>query len=320
MKPRVVITVGDPAGIGPEIVAAAVRDPKVLACCDPVVVGDPVAFALHRRPLPKVEMLPVPGLTKQLPLGQPSKEAGQSALESLRLAVGLIQGRQAQALVTAPVSKESLHWAKAASPKLWRAGFPGHTEWLAHQCKVSSVAMLMVAGRLRAVLLTRHVPLSAVHRHLTSKVVEEAATLASAFLKGVLKISHPRIVACGLNPHAGDGGLIGKEEETVLRPALRALRKRGILILGLQAADSVFRDMAQGRYDLALAAYHDQGMIPLKLYAPDQLVNITLGLPFVRTSPGHGTAYDIAGKGRANPNPLKEAIRLAAEYSQCVPR
>jgi len=307
-KPRIVITLGDPAGIGPEIVSAALRDPKVLACCQPIVVGDPVAFARHRQPLPKVEMLPVPGLRKDFPLGQPTKEAGESALESLRLAVGLMKGRQAQALVTAPVSKESLHLANA--------GFPGHTELLAHLCKVSPVAMLMVAGRMRAVLLTRHVPLAKVHQRLTPKSIEEAAALARVFAKDVLGISRPRIVVCGLNPHAGDGGLIGKEEKTVMEPALRTLRRQGILLSGPRPADSVFRDMAQGRYDLALAAYHDQGMIPLKLYAPDQLVNVTLGLPFVRTSPGHGTAYDIAGKGRANPNPLKEAIRLAAEYSK----
>jgi len=307
MKPRIVITLGDPAGIGPEIVSKALRDPKILACCVPMVVGDPVAFARQRLDLPKVEMLAVPGLKLDFALGRPSKEAGQSAIESLRVAVGLLQGRQAQAIVTAPVGKESLHLAGA--------GAPGHTEWLARQCKVSSVAMLIVAGKLRALLLTRHIPLAKVSRHLSSRVIQEGAILAHAFMKQILKKSRPKLVACGLNPHAGDGGLLGQEEEKTIRPALAALAKRGIPIDGPAAADSVFRDMAQGKYDLALTAYHDQGMIPLKLYAPDRLVNITLGLPFVRTSPGHGTAYDIAGKGQANPNPLKEAIRLAVEYS-----
>jgi len=311
MKPRIVVTAGDPAGIGPEIVAAAMKDPKVLACCDPIVIGDPVAFARHLRPLPKVEMVPVPGLKKDFPLGQPSPEAGRSALESLRLAVGLIGSRQAQAMVTAPVSKESLHLAAA--------GVPGHTEWLAQETRTASVAMLMVAGQMRALLLTRHVPISQVSRRLTSRVIQEAAVLAHAFIKNSLGKSRPRIAACGLNPHAGDGGLLGMEEKKVYEPALSALRKRGILIIGPRPADTVFREMAEKRYDLALAAYHDQGMIPLKLHAPRQLVNITLGLPFVRTSPGHGTAYDIAGKGEADAAPLIEAIRLAAEYS-CASR
>jgi 4-hydroxythreonine-4-phosphate dehydrogenase len=254
-------------------------------------------------------MLPAPGLNKKtFQLGRPSKEAGQSAIEALRLGVGLVQGRQAQALVTAPISKESLHLAKA--------GVPGHTEWLAHQCKAPSVAMLMVAGKLRAILLTRHVRLRDVSRTLTSKTVEEAAILGSAFVKNVLKKPRPRLALCGLNPHAGDGGLLGKEEQRVMEPAVRALGRRGILIIGPRPADCVFREMAEGRYDLALAAYHDQGMIPLKLYAPDRLVNVTLGLPFIRTSPGHGTAYDIVGKGAADPRSLKEAIRLAAEYCQ----
>ena len=327
MKPRIVITVGDPAGIGPEIVAAAVRDPELLARCEPIVVGDPVAFALHKRPLPKVEMVQAPGLRKDLPLGRPSLEAGRSALEALQVAVGLIQARQAQALVTAPVSKESLHLA--------RAGVPGHTEWLARECRARAAAMLMVAGRMRALLMTRHVPLRRVAKELKPETVIQCARLGYEFCRkyltprphplpsargeGVRVRGAPRLVICGLNPHAGDHGLIGNEEQTVFKPALRALRRRGILIHGPFPADTVFRDMARGRYDLALAAYHDQGMIPLKLYAADKLVNITLGLPFVRTSPGHGTAYDIAGKGAADARPMKEAIRLAAEYS-CAPR
>jgi 4-hydroxythreonine-4-phosphate dehydrogenase len=312
MKPRLVVTVGDPAGIGPEIVAAAVQDPRVLACCDPVVLGDPVAFHRQHVRLPRCEMLPVPGLRDDYPIGRPTKEAGRSALESLRLAVGLIAGGQAQALVTAPVSKEALHLAGAKAP--------GHTEWLARQSGAKRVAMLMVAGPLRALLMTRHVPLAEVSRTLTRRVVDDSAELADDFVKHVLLKSRPQIVACGVNPHASDNGLIGKEEQRVLAPALRALERRGILIKGPRPADSVFREMALGRYDLALAAYHDQGMIPLKLFAPDQLVNITLGLPYVRTSPGHGTAYDIAGQGMANAKPMKEALILAAKYSACIAR
>jgi 4-hydroxythreonine-4-phosphate dehydrogenase len=307
MKPRIVITVGDPAGIGPEIVAAAVRDPQILTICEPVVVGDPVAFQLQKIPLPKVQMVAAPGLSKKMKLGVPSAEAGKSAVECLQVGVGLIAARQAQALVTAPISKESLHLAGT--------GVPGHTEWLAREAKATSVGMLMVAGKLRALLMTRHVPLGKVARTLTRKAMEESAVLAHAYAKQILKKKHPRIVACGLNPHAGDRGLLGNEEKQVFEPAIRNLSKRGILIIGPRPADTVFKEMAQDQYDLALAAYHDQGMIPLKLYAADKLVNVTLGLPFIRTSPGHGTAYDIAGKGVANANPIKEAIRLAVKYS-----
>jgi 4-hydroxythreonine-4-phosphate dehydrogenase len=272
------------------------------------VVADPIAFALHRLPLPKVEMLSVPGLKKKLPLGKPSKEAGQSALDSLRQGVGLMLGRQAQALVTAPVSKESFHLANLP--------FPGHTEWLAHEAKSDSVAMLMVAGPLRALLMTRHISLAEVSRQLTAEVIKASGVLAHDFIKRILMKAKPRLVACGLNPHAGDGGLIGSEEKTTIAPALRALKRQGVAILGPRPSDSVFRDMAKGRYDLALAAYHDQGMIPLKLFAPDKIVNVTLGLPFIRTSPGHGVAYDIAGKHRADARPMIEAIRLAASFSE----
>jgi 4-hydroxy-L-threonine phosphate dehydrogenase PdxA len=174
--------------------------------------------------------------------------------------------------------------------------------------------MLMVAGAMRAILMTRHVPLHLVSQHLKPAVFEQSAALGYEFIKKNLGKTSPRIVACGLNPHAGDGGLIGSEEVDLFRPALRRLRQRGVRILGPVPADTAFRDMAAGHYDLALAAYHDQGMIALKVAAPDQLVNITLGLPYVRTSPGHGTAYDIAGKNKANPKPMIEAIFLAARY------
>src|SRR5262249_50835080 len=152
------------------------------------------------------------------------------------------------------------------------------------------------------------VPIAQVSKKLTSKVIRDGAGLAYEFVKKQLGKSKPRLAICGLNPHAGDGGLIGKEEARVFAPAPKALERRGILIDGPEAADSVFRDMAKGKYDLVFAAYHDQGMIPLKLHSQDRMVNITLGLPFVRTSPAHGTAFDIAGKGAANAHSIIEAI------------
>ncbi len=253
--------------------------------------------------------------------GRPSREGGLIAIRDLRFGLEWVRTRQAEALVTAPVSKESFDKANF--------GFPGHTEWLAKVCGAPTVAMLMVAGGLRALLMTRHVPLAKVSDCLTPKVVRESARLAYDFVKryvaplpapspsrgeGGVGVRKPRLVLCGLNPHAGDHGLIGKEEQTIFLPTLRSLYKEGIPVAGPCPADSVFSQMAHDRYDLALAAYHDQGMIPLKLYAPERLVNITLGLPFIRTSPGHGTAYDIAGKSKADPRPMVEAILLAARY------
>jgi 4-hydroxythreonine-4-phosphate dehydrogenase len=238
-------------------------------------------------------------------MGRPSREAGLCAIEALRRGLLLVETNQADALVTAPVSKESFRMADH--------GFPGHTEWLAARCQAPQAAMLMVAGPLRAILLTRHVPLVQVAKHLSRSLVQQSVQLGYDFVKKYVA-SRPKLVLCGLNPHAGDHGIIGKEEQRIYLPAIRSLRKKGISISGPVPADTAFLHMAQGRYDLALAAYHDQGMIPLKLFAPEKVVNITLGLPFIRTSPGHGTAYDIAGKGKADARPMIEAILLAASF------
>jgi 4-hydroxythreonine-4-phosphate dehydrogenase len=307
VKPRVAITLGDPSGIGPEIVAQAVRHPRVLRACEPLLVGEPLAFALHHQTLPTVEILSIPGIHKKLALGKPSPEGGRSAIESLHLALGLLKTRQAHALVTAPVSKESFHLADL--------GFPGHTEWLAQQTKASEVAMLMISGPMRALLMTRHVPLSRVSRTLKAKDVQMAGRLGFEFLRRYVGAKRPRIVLCGINPHAGDGGVIGKEEGRIYPPALRHLHRQGIAVQGPVAADAAFHDMSKGKYDLALAAYHDQGMIALKVFGAERLVNLTLGLPYIRTSPGHGTAYDIAGQRKADPRPMVEAILLAARYA-----
>jgi 4-hydroxythreonine-4-phosphate dehydrogenase len=274
---------------------------------------------------------------RQVRMGAASREAGRRAIDALEQGLILARAGDVQALVTAPVSKESF--------RLAAYGFPGHTEWLAERCGVKDVAMLMVAGPLRAILMTRHVPLKDVSSHLTSKLVKKSAELGYQFVKNYIlphpnplpmgegdrrSFSHrekavaaatrmrrkPRLAICGVNPHAGDHGIIGHEEQTVYAPALRALRQKGIMIAGPLPSDTVFPKMARGQYDLALAAYHDQGMIPLKLYASERMVNVTLGLPFIRTSPAHGTAYDIAGKRKADPRPMIEAIVLAATYSR----
>jgi len=285
VKPRVAITLGDPAGIGPEIAVAAARARRVLSVCEPLLVG-------HRLP--------------RIPLGRPSKAAGLAAIAALQEGVALIQAGQAQALVTAPVSKESFALADY--------GFPGHTEWLAQQSGIKEYGMLMVADHLRALLVTRHIPLSQVPEKLNRDSIAVAARLGFNFVRDLLKKKNPRLVLCGLNPHAGDHGLLGTEEDRLLRPVLKTLKRQGLAITGPIAADAAFRDMARGAYDMALACYHDQGMIPLKVFASERMVNITLGLPYIRTSPAHGTAYDIAGKKKAKTGPMIEAILLAAKY------
>ncbi len=305
MKPRIAITLGDPAGIGPEIVSKALRDPRIRRACYSIVLGE----------------------AGRVPMGRPSRSAGLGAIEALRRGLFLVSTGQAEALVTAPVSKESFQLADH--------GFPGHTEWLADRCHAPHAAMLMAAGPMRSLLMTRHLPLAQVSKHLTHETIQQSAKLGYDFVKRHIlpyptlslrerapkgRVRLPRIVLCGLNPHAGDHGLIGKEEERTFLPALRALRKSGIPISGPEPADAAFLHMAQVRFDLALAAYHDQGMIPLKLFAPEKIVNITVGLPFIRTSPGHGTAYDIAGKGKADARPMVEAILLAARYSRAGER
>jgi len=286
MKPTIAITLGDPAGIGPEIVAKALNDPRVRRMCNPIILGD----------------------ARHVPMGKPSREGGLAALEALRQGLDRVRSGQAVALATAPVSKEAFQLAGH--------DLPGHTEWLARESGVQDPAMLMVSKCMRAILLTRHIPLREVPRSLRAELIVRAAELGDRFLRTYERVRRPRLVACGVNPHAGDRGILGTEELSIYKPAIALLKKRGIRLAGPVSSDAAFVHMAQGRYDLALAAYHDQGMIPLKLYAPECLVNVTLGLPFIRTSPGHGTAYDIAGKGIADARPMVEAILLAARYSR----
>jgi len=288
VKPRLIVTAGDPAGIGPEVASKALADPRVLAACDAHFVGS--IFPAHK-------------------LGKPSLEGATAAVQALLQGIGYINAKKADGMVTSPVSKESFALAKFP--------YPGHTEWFAAQYAVKKIAMMMVAGSLRTILLTRHVSLQRVSATLTAQEIFDAAELGHAFLKQYVPKAKP-IVLCGLNPHAGDQGILGDEEINLMAPAVAALVKKGIPIVGPIAADAAFRELVKGRYSLALAAYHDQGMIPLKVLAPEKMVNVTLGLPFVRTSPAHGTAFDIAGKDIADPTPMVEAILLAA--TMCAKR
>lgn len=304
--PRIAITLGDPAGIGPEVVRAALADPRVRAKCRPIIVGDKRLCAPRAGVYSFVDV-PMQGYRSLRP-GSVSRAAGEAAYRWVRAACELVVAGGADALVTAPLSKEALH----------RAGhhYDGHTELLADLTGSRHVAMLMAAGAIRSVMITRHVPLSTVSAQLTSKNIADTVRLSCDFLRRRAGLKKPRVVVCGVNPHAGEGGILGREESRIIAPAVKALVRAGRRVTGPIAADAAWRKTQEGAYDLIVTMYHDQTMIPLKVIAPHSIVNITAGLPFVRTSPGHGTAFDIAGKGRADPRSMIEAILTAARL-QC---
>lgn len=284
--PRVALTAGDPAGVGPELVEKAARDPRVLAVCEPVVYGppDPARF--------------VPGVV--------SAEAGRAAYDALVRAVDDARAGRVDAVATAPVSKEA--WALAGLP--WR----GHTDLLAHLTGAPLVAMMFYAPELRVVLATVHVALAEVPRLLTFDRLVEIVRLTATELPR-FGYPAPRLALAGLNPHAGEHGVIGREDDETLRPAVDACRAEGIRIDGPFPADTLFVRAVRGEFDAVVACYHDQGLVPMKLVAFGRSVNVTIGLPIVRTSVDHGTAFDIAGRGVADPGSLIEAVRLAARLA-----
>lgn len=291
--PRIGITAGDPAGIGPEIAKKASADPRVLEVCTPVIYGpvsddDLAAFARGRM----------------------SAEAGRAAYDAIVQAVQDARKGTIAAVATAPINKEAL---KAAG-----LPWPGHTELLAHLTGARRVAMMFYTETLRVVLATVHIPLRDVPAALTRARLEETIELAAAELPR-FGIATPRLALAGLNPHAGEHGLMGAEEEEALAPAVSACRSRGIEIEGPHPADTVFVRAARGDFDAVIACYHDQGLIPVKLLAFGRAVNVTLGLPIIRTSVDHGTAFDIAGRGVADPSSLVEAVRLAARLAAWRP-
>lgn len=239
----------------------------------------------------------------RFPTGQVSADAGRAAYEAIVAAVGDAQSGRIAAVATAPINKAA--FAAAGVP--WR----GHTELIAHLTGARRVAMMFYAEELRVVLATIHVPLAKVPQLVTRELLEEVIALTAAALPR-FGVASPRLALAGLNPHAGEHGLIGAEDDAVLAPAVEASRARGIVIDGPLAADTVFVRAVRGEFDAVIACYHDQGLIPVKLVAFGRAVNVTLGLPIIRTSVDHGTAFDIAGRGVADPSSLVHAVRLAA--------
>ena len=284
--PVVAITVGDPAGIGPEIAEKAASSDRVRAVCDPVLYG--------------------PADSRAFPSGRPSAGTGRAAYDAIvRAAEDARIGRVA-ALATGPISKHAL--ALAGLP--WR----GHTDLLAHLTGAPAVAMMFYSQPIRVVLATVHVALADVPRVLTREALESVIRLAARELPR-FGFPAPRLAVAGLNPHAGEHGVIGREDEAVLAPAVAACRAAGIDAQGPFPADTVFLRAARGEFDAVVACYHDQGLIPVKLLAFGKAVNVTLGLPIIRTSVDHGTAFDIAGQGIADPGSMIEAVLLAARLA-----
>jgi 4-phospho-D-threonate 3-dehydrogenase / 4-phospho-D-erythronate 3-dehydrogenase len=287
--PRIALTVGDPAGIGPEIVERALRLSAVREACEPVVYGPPSS--------------------DRFASGVLSAEAGRAAYDAVVRAVDDAMHGRVDAVATAPINKEA--WALAGLP--WR----GHTDLLAHLTGARRVAMMFYSRPLRVVLATVHVPLGDVPKLVTRDGLVDLVRLVASELPR-FGFPDPHLGLAGLNPHAGEHGVIGHEDDDVLAPAVAACRAEGIRIEGPLPADTLFVRAVRGEFDAVVACYHDQGLVPVKMVAFGQAVNVTLGIPIIRTSVDHGTAFDIAGKGKADPGSLVEAILLAARLASHV--
>jgi 4-hydroxythreonine-4-phosphate dehydrogenase len=285
-KPRIAITTGDPAGIGPEIARKAAEDARVRSACDPILYGPPDRTTFE------------PGVL--------SAEAGHAAYDAICRAVKDALSETVDGIATAPINK----LAFAHAGLRWK----GHTDLLGHLTGTERLAMMFWSEPLKVVLASVHVPLREVPATITRPLLDGVIELANRELPA-FGIATPRLALAGLNPHAGENGLIGDEEDRVFRPAVEAARARGIIIDGPFPGDTVFVRAVRGEFDAVIAGYHDQGLIPVKLLAFGRAVNVTLGLPIVRTSVDHGTAFDIAGQGVADPSSMIEATLLAARLA-----
>ena len=306
-KIKVGLSIGDPAGIGPAITLKAVNQLKRLA--DFVVIGD--RYVLNqvpgfRLPVSGFRLIDLDNVShKNFAFGKIKAEHGRASIEYLDQALELLDNGEIDCLVTAPISKEAINLAGF--------NYAGHSEYFLKQTGVAEVVMMLLNDKLRFSLVTRHIPLKEASADLNKTKLYKHILLTYKSLREVFGIKKPRLVVCGLNPHASDNGLIGNEENTIIKPALKKIkRSMNADIAGPLSSDVAILRAYRGEYDCVVAMYHDQALIPLKLTGPASGVNLTLGLPFIRTSPLHGTAFDIAGKPRlADPSSLIAAIKLA---------
>src|SRR5690349_22117604 len=322
--PLLGITMGDPAGIGPEVIAKALAGPKLRRVCFPLVIGSRSVMeqtitklklklevrsveghetALQRR----TQIILLDPLEKPLgpyKLGVAASETGAASVAFIRKAVHLAQTGCIDGMVTSPINKEAINMAGCH--------YPGHTELLADLTKAHESGMMIIGGPLKIMFVTTHVAIKDLSSLLTQAKIEKGIRLAHMAMTTLFGVKKPRIGVAALNPHAGEQGLFGDEEGRVIAPAARAAQAQGILASDPMPADTLFGKAARGDYDAIVALYHDQGLIPLKMVAFGSCVNLTVGLPIIRTSVDHGTAFDIVGKGVADPGSLVEAVKLAA--------
>ncbi|MCW5674359.1 MAG: 4-hydroxythreonine-4-phosphate dehydrogenase PdxA [Xanthobacteraceae bacterium] len=319
------LTLGEPAGIGPDLAIQLWSERKARKLPPFFLVADP-AFIAGRANALKLDipigicepeetakrfddalLLIDPGAVATAAPGKPDASSANAARASIDLAVRLVQRKRAAAVVTNPIAKHVMQAGGFA--------FPGHTEYLAHLSNAPRPVMLIWSEELAVIPITIHMPLRDVPEALSTGLIVESARIAARDYREKFDVKNPRLAVCGLNPHAGEEGTIGREDIEIIAPAIRALRDEGIEASGPHPADSLFHEHARKYYDVALGMYHDQVLAPVKALAFDRAVNVTLGLPFVRTSPDHGTAFDLAGSGTANPSSLEAALKLAARLS-----
>ena len=321
---------GDAAGIGPEITLKALQKKSITSRCYPLIIGDAshLNFLLKKFFLPGninilskikdfgfspnlINILDLPNLSeRKIKFGVGDPFSGKAAFEYITKGIELASQKKIDALVTAPINKQTLHQAGIH--------FPGHTEILAHLTRTKRFAMMLVGGNLKVVLVTRHLPLKKVPEEINKEKLASVIDLTQQAGK-YFNLSRPQIGVCALNPHAGEGGIMGEEESKIISPAIKQAQEKGIKVSGPYPSDTLFYKALKGKFDFIIAMYHDQGLIPLKTLFFEQGVNITLGLPFIRTSPDHGTAYDIAGKGVANSKSIEEALKLAIKMTKTNP-
>ncbi len=322
VRPLIAITMGDPAGIGPELIHFALSDPSVYEICKPFVVGD-AKILEHVKQVTKsklkiniiknpsdgifndgtIDLINIEGSDIVSP-GKPTKASGKAMIDYIEHSIDLTKKGLSSAIVTCPINKAAMQLAQSE--------FHGHTELLASRNSTDRFAMMLTGKSLRVVLVTIHIPLTKVTEVLTTEKIIETIKITNESLIERFGIENPKIAVSGLNPHAGEDGLFGDEEERIIEPAVDAVQKEGIDATGPYPPDTVYFNASNGDFDAVISMYHDQGLIPFKMIHFSDGVNTTLGLPIIRTSVDHGTAYDIAGKGIADHKSLKEAIFMAS--------
>lgn len=320
---RVGISHGDINGISYEVIIKTLIEPHMIDLCTPIVYGSPKVAAYHRKALnidnlsfnhirnvkdahtKRINIINCIDDNVRVELGKSTREGGESAFNALDAACKDLEEGLIDVLVTAPINKDNIQSEHFS--------FPGHTEYLAERFKTDNYAMLMVSETMKMGVVTTHLPLSEVSKNITKEAVLSKLRIISKALQQDFSINRPRIAVFGLNPHAGDNGLLGKEENDIILPAIIEAKKEGIIALGPYPADGFFGSQDYRKFDAILAMYHDQGLIPFKLASFEQGVNYTAGLPIIRTSPAHGTAYSLAGEDKASPVSFRQAMFLAVD-------